>query len=161
MTLVAFTPSDTTVFAFQAQLQGGGTYIISVPYNVVGERYYVSVSDLSGNVIAYRALVETGPSFPATLTWADNVATAALTSPHNVPVGGLANMRISQTGTGFDGLYQGLAVDLETFTFPLTTNPQQSQPVTGKLDFPFDLLGYLPGNIGPLYWHSDVMQFEY
>lgn len=158
-TLVPFLISPTQVFSFQAQFQNGGTYAISCPFNVVGERYYVSIADLTGVVVAYRPLVETGPSFPTTLTWADNIATAALTAPHNVPLGQVANIRISQSNTGFDGLYQALAVDAQTFTFTLVTNPLQAQPVTGKLDFPLDLLG--PYGIGPLYYHDDTQQFEY
>jgi hypothetical protein len=158
-TLVDFVPSTTVPFAFFAALANGVQYTVAIRWNPFGERWYITVSDLSNNVIVHRAIAQSGPRFQAVLTWVNGVGTAALSSVHNVRVGGLANARISQTRTGFDGLYQALAVDPQTMTFPLAVNPNVSGPVTGKLDFPLDLLaGY---GIGSLYFRSDTQQFEF
>jgi hypothetical protein len=158
-TLVQFAPSATEVFQFLAQLSDGQQYNIAVPWNPFGERWYLTVTDLSNNVVAHRPLVQSGPVFPAILTWIEGLATAALSGAHNVRVGELANVRIAQTETGFDGLYQALAIDPQTFAFALPANPNESGPVSGKLDFPLDLLaGY---GIGALYYHADIATFEF
>jgi hypothetical protein len=158
-TLIDFAPSSTAVFRFLAQLADGNQYNISCPWNAFGERWYITVSDLSGTVIIHRAIAQSGPAFRAALTWEDGVATVTLTSAHNVPVASLANMRISQTNGAFDGLYQALSTGPQTLTFQLPVNPNVSGPVTGKLDFPLDLLaGY---GIGSLYYHADTAQFEF
>jgi hypothetical protein len=159
VTLIDFVPSSTAVFSFLAQLSDGNQYNISCPSNAFGQRWYIRVSDLSNNVIAHRAIAQSGPKFQAVVTWVNGLGTAALSGAHNVRVGELANARISQTDTDFDGLYQALAVDPQTMTFPLATNPNVSGPATGKLDFPLDLLaGY---GIGALYFHADTQQFEF
>lgn len=158
-TLVDFTPSSTAVFSFLAQLSDGNQYNIAVPSNAFGQRWYVTASDLSNTVIAHRPITQSGPKFQAVLTWASGVATAALNGVHNVHVGELASARISQTGTGFDGLYQALAVDAQTMMFPLSANPNASGPVTGQFDFPLDLLA--GSGIGPLYFWASNQQFEF
>lgn len=158
-TLVDFVPSTTLPFAFLAALANGAQYNIAVRWNAFGERWYLTVSDLSNTVIAHRAIAQSGPKFQGVFTWVEGVGAAALSGAHNVRVGELANARISQTNTEFDGLYRALAVDAQTMTFPLATNPNVSGPVTGKLDFPLDLLaGY---GIGSLYFHASTAQFEF
>ena len=158
-TLVDFTPSLTQVFSFLATLANGAQYNVACPWNEFGQRWYVTVSDLSNNVILHRAIAQSGPTFNATLTWKDDVATCVLSAPHNVPVAQVANARVYDSGTPFDGLYTMLSVDAETLTFQLPTNPVESVPVSGKVDFPLDLLaGY---GIGSLYFHSDIQCFEF
>jgi hypothetical protein len=155
---VNFVQSALAPFQFQPTLNGV-QYNVTVPSNAFGERYYINVSDLSGNLILYRALTESGPSFQASLTWAKAVVTAALTSNHNVRMGELANLRISQSNSPFDGTYQGLAVNATTFTFALPADPNVQVPVRGTLDFPLDLLaGY---GIGSLFFHFETQQFEF
>jgi hypothetical protein len=158
-TLIDFTPSATSLFTFLAQLGGGNYYNIAVPWNPFGERWYIKVSDLSNNVILHRAIAQSGPKFQSVCTWNDGVGTAALSGSHNVRVGELANARISQTNTDFDGLYSALAIDPLTMTFPLAVDPQVTGPVTGRLDFPLDLLaGY---GIGSLFFWPANQQFEF
>ena len=157
-TFVDFVPSLTTVFQFQPTLNGV-QYLVTCPWNAFGERWYVTVKDLSGNVLAHRPIVQSGPRYQAVMTWADGVATASLSGPHNVPLGGLVEGRVSETDTPFDGQYEMLAVDAQTLTFGLAANPQQPIAVTGKLDFPLDLLAAY--GIGSLFYHADLGQFEY
>lgn len=164
-TFVQFVPPTTVApFQFQPTFANGQQCIVYVPYLEIGQRWFILVTDLSGNLVVYRAQSETGPSFAAQLTWKDAVATAALSDGHYVPIGRQVKIRISQTDTPFDGLYLGLAVDDETFTFALAANPNEAITVTGALDFPLDLLaGYsIDGNaLGPLYFRADTQQFEY
>lgn len=157
-TFVNFVPGVTTPFLFQPTLNGV-QYTVTVPWNIKSERYYINVTDLAGNPILYRSLSESGPVNPVSLTWAGGVATAVSTVAHNVSVGQLANIRIAQTDTSFDGLYQALAVDPQTFTFSLPVNPNEATAIAGQIDQPLDLLaGY---GIGALYFHADTQTFEF
>jgi hypothetical protein len=166
-TFVNFAPSDTAPFQFQPTLNGGIQYVVVVTSNVFREDYFVNLYDLSNNLIVCRALAESGPSFQASLTWDAGTGTASLTVPHNVPVGALADLRISNTGTGFDGKYRGEAVDEMTLTFDLSADPNQPVAINGTLSFDLDLLaGYVisadnPQPIGSLYFHDETQQFEY
>lgn len=157
--LVTFTPSTTTPFSFQATLSDTNQYVIAVPWNVADERWYVSVSDVAGNLIVYRGLCGSGPVIQSAFSWANGVATVQCSQPHNVIVPRLANIWVSQTDTSFDGGYVALATSATTMTYLLPTNPQQSLPQQGQLSFPLNLLaGYVSAW---LIFHSETMQFEF
>jgi hypothetical protein len=159
-TFVDFTPSSTEPFQFQPALLDGTQYTVIVTSNMFREGYYINVYDLSNNLIVCKAMAESGPTFRVSLTWDSGIVTAAAQVPFNVPIGEVANLRISQSNDSpFDGEYEGLAIDTDTMTFPLATNPQQSIPIAATLSFDVDLLaGY---NIGSLYFHDDTQQFEF
>lgn len=157
-TLVDFAPSTTAPFQFQPTLDNV-QYTVIVTWNIFGERYYINVLDLANNLIVCRSLAESGPTFRVSLTWDDNVATAVTNAPHNVPIASLVNLRILDSDTGFDGTYQGFAIDENTLTFELDVNPNEPVAVPGTLSFDLDLLGGY--GIGSLYFHEDTQQFEF
>jgi hypothetical protein len=157
-TFVAFTPTSIAPFTFQPTINGV-QYNVSVPYNEFGQRYYVNVTDLSGNPIIFTALVSGGPSLLASLSWASGVATATTTINHNVPLGWPVNMRLSQSNSGFDGTYQALSTSPVTLTYPLPVNPNKSMPVTGTVNFDINLLSGL--GIGSLWYQDSTGQFEF
>jgi hypothetical protein len=140
-TVTAFAPSATAAppFQFQAQLDGA-TYNVSVTWNVYGQRWYIGIYDLSGNLVLFRPMTGSGAKIQSVLSWADWTATAALQSPHNIPVGAVANVDVSDTGLAYDGAQQVLAVDPMTLTFPLSTDPGQSG-VTGNISQDVNLVG--------------------
>jgi len=158
-TFVAFIPSTTGAFQFQPVI-AGTTYNAEIDYNAFGQRFYLNLTDLSGNSVHYCALAETGPSFPATLTWALGVATVSLTQPHQVPIGQQVLVRISGTDSVFDGLqWQMLATNPTTLTYQLPEDPEV-EPTQGLLSFDINLLeGIVPGAL--FVWHSDTKQFEF
>lgn len=49
-TFVDFTPSITSIFNFQPTLDGT-VYTLVVFWNIFGQRYYITLYDLSGNVV--------------------------------------------------------------------------------------------------------------
>lgn len=158
-TFVDFTPSQQAPFQFQPSLANGQQYSVSVPWNEFGQRYYINVTDLSGNLILARALSPSGPTLKVSLAWDDGVATAATTVPHNVPLASVVNVRISQSNSGFDAVVTALATGPTTLTYPLPVNPNQPATITGKVNFDLDLLaGY---GIGSLWFHQDTQQFEF
>lgn len=155
-TLVDFVPSTIAAFQFQAQLNGT-PYNVTVTWNLFGQRFYINVNDLSGNLILCRALTSSGPSLLASLTWLNGTATAT-TPPHNVPVGSVAAVTISQTNSGFDGSFPTLSTGATTLTYSLLADPGV-EPVAGVVNFSLNLVdGY---GIGTLLYHDDTMQFEF
>lgn len=157
-TLVQFTPSTNQAFNFQATL-GGTPCNVTVLWNVSGQRYYVQVADLSGNVLLFRPMSASGPVLQAQFTWALGTATAVTALPHNVPIGSVANAYASKTESGFDGQYQLLATGANTLTYPLATNPNEPGPVAGNVSFALNLTqGY---NLGYLLYHLETQQIEY
>lgn len=159
-TTVPFTPSTTSIFGFQPVI-GDIQYNATVTWNLYAQRYYLNLFDTGGNLILCTAIVGSGPRLGATLTWANvggGVATATTASPHNIPIGQVANVRISQTNTVFDGNWQVLSTGPTKVTYALP-NPNENQPLAGQLSFPVNLVQVL--GIGwLLYWYDDQM-FEY
>jgi len=159
-TFVQFQPSAQSPFNFTATLSNGVTYQITALWNIFGERFYIQVTDLSGNLIYFRALTAGGPTLQAALTWNTSTLQAVATTvlPHNVPVGSVVGLRISKTGTAFDGNWQALATGPNTLTYTLS-NPNQSAAVSGTVSFPLNLVS--APNIGYLLFHYETQQFEY
>jgi hypothetical protein len=157
-TIVQFTPSSIQAFAFQATL-GGAQYTVTILWNVFGQRYYIQVTDLSGNLIIFRAMTSSGPTIISQLSWSNGVATVTTSLPHNVPVGWAVNINIGQSNTGFDGDYQGLSTGPNTITYPLAVNPLQSATITGNLNFLVNLIeGYIDDT---LVFFAASQQFVY
>jgi len=88
------------------------------------------------------------------------VATVTATVPHNIPIGELANVNISQTGTVFDGNWQALSTGPTTMTYSLMTNPNNVQPLTGYLNMPLNLVApQIPGAY--LLFNLATLTFEF
>lgn len=156
-TLIDFTPTTQSLFTFQATLNGA-QYNVAVPWNIFGERYYVSITDLSGTPVLYRALCGTGPTWQSAFTWSNGTALVTTQVVHNIPVGGVGMLTVTSTGTGFDGTYQALATGPLTLTYLLASQPA-TVAVTGNAALALNLVeGY---NLGSLVFHDDTQQFEF
>lgn len=156
-TFVTFTPSTTQPFSFQPTL-AGTQYNAQINSNAFGQRWYLVLTDLSGNLILCRALAESGAGMQASFAYALPNAVATTVSAHNIPVGTTANLAVSGTSSGFDGSYTCLATSPTTLTYAIP-NPDIPTPITGTITYQVNLLaGY---NIGTLLWHADTQQFEY
>lgn len=160
-TTVQFTPNTSSAFRFQPVI-AGKQYTAVITWNIAGERYYLNLFDTSGNLVLTTAVVSSGPRVSATMTWVDTgvggVATATTAAPHNVPVGRLAQVHISQTNSAYDGNWRVLATGPNTLTFAIG-NPNQSQPLPGQLSFDLNLVA--PLGAGWLIFRYDVQQFEF
>ena len=55
-TYFPFTPTTTSVFQFQPTLDGS-LYVCAVTFNLFGQRYYINLYDLSGNLVISTAMV--------------------------------------------------------------------------------------------------------
>ena len=162
MTVVNFVPSTTGPFQFQATLDGT-PYNVTVTQNVYGQRYYVNVYDLAGNLVISRGMNSSTPKFGGTFTWADGIAYVTLTSAHWIPVGAVANLTASDTDTGFDGQYQMLATGTNSLSYALSGNPggSVSGNVAQNINF---LAGLLNANgqyfASTLVYRDNTKQFE-
>lgn len=158
-TLLPFTPSTTAVFSFQPTLNGV-LYNATVTWNVFGQDYYLNLTDLSGNLILATAVAGSGPQLQGLLSWSDQPGAMAVTTlPHEVPIGSLVNLRVSQTGTAFDGFWQALATTPTTLTYALS-NPNEAVPVPGIVDFPLNMVASVVSG-GFLAFHDETQQFEF
>ena len=158
LTLVNFTPSNAAAFTFQPTLDGV-QYNASVLWNIFGERYYLLLTDLSGNLIINTAVVSSGPQIPAAFTWSMNLATVVCSAPHNVPPAWIAAISVDTDGTGFDGDFQALAINATSFTYALNADPQEPVPITGSVNFDLNLVAAL--DIGTLIFREATQQFGY
>lgn len=158
-TFVAFVPSALGPFSFSPVI-AGVTYNAEIDYNAFGQRFYLNLTTLTSAPVLYTALVETGPSFQAALTWSLGVATVTLQKPHNVPIGQQVRARISQTESGFDGFpILMLAVNAETLTFQLPADPE-AQSAQGVLSMDINMVEGILAD-GLLVYHDGLQQFEF
>jgi len=65
-TYVDFNPSLTSNFIFQPTLDGN-VYTAIVNWNVFGQRYYLNLYDLSGNLVLCIALIESPDNYDISL----------------------------------------------------------------------------------------------
>ena len=160
-TTVPFAPSTTSAFTFQPTINGT-QYTAVVTWNMVEQRYYLNLYSVSGALVICTAVVSSGPQLGATLTWSSQgggLATAVTNAPHNVPIGQLANVYISQTGTAFDGQWQVLSTGPSTFTYALG-NPDDNQPLIGQLSFNVNLVAFLGGGFLLYRYSSGVFEWQ-
>jgi hypothetical protein len=96
----------------------------------------------------------------AGFTWDEGVAAATTSVSHNIPLGSVANVVISQTNTGFDGVFRALSVSPLVLTYDLSTNPQAAGQINGAVNFNLNLVAsVIPG--GYLLYRYDTQQIEY
>lgn len=141
----------------------GTQYAITVLWNVYGQRYYVQVADLSGNVLLYQPLISSGPQLSSTFEWCSpGTAMITTSSAHNVPIGSVANVYVSHTDSDFDGEYAALSTGPTTMSYPLQANPLSTtgQPVNGTLSFNNNLVEQVIGG-AYLLFRGATQTFEY
>lgn len=154
---VDFTPSTTQAFSFQVTL-AGKQYNATIVWNVFGQRYFLNLTDLLGNLVLYTALVATGPQLNASVTWNEGSVAIVTDNPHNLPVGNVVRIRLAGTNSGFDGFWNALVQSPNSLIYQLTTDPNQPDPVNGTVNLDVNLVGGL--GIGWMVFHFDTQQFE-
>jgi hypothetical protein len=164
-TITVFSPSATAnpPFQFQPTLDGA-QYVVTTTFNIFGNRWYINVSDLSGNLILARPMVGSPTKIQASITWADWLAVASLDAAHNIPIGAVANIEVSDTGLTYDGTWSAWAVDAMTLAFTLQTDPGQ-YGITGNVSQDVNLIANTPSsydsNGNPLTFFSSSLVFRF
>lgn len=123
-TITPFTPSTTAAFQFQPVLDGE-TYNAIITWNVYGQRYYISVYDLNGNLIFNLPLVGSPDGLQIqTMAWAAGVVTAVVQTPHGLPIGSTTVISISgSTPDAYNGTFSVLVTSPNAFSYQLVDDP--------------------------------------
>jgi hypothetical protein len=158
-TIVAFQPSPSSPFQFNAVLDGS-TYVGIVTWSFFGRRYYLNVLDLAGTLVTSRPLIgsPTGIALQG-ISWSRGLATALTKVPHGFRLGTVANLSISgTTPAGYDGTFACSIVDKNTLTYALATDP--GDPTTfGSVSYDVNLVaGYF--KTSSLIFRQQAQQFE-
>ena len=121
-TIEAATPSKLQKMG--AVISQGGTSLTSGDYQLITEE-----TDLSGIIVAASA--------NASLTWASSVVTVETSAAHGVTSGTSFRVVISGvTPDGFNGAFLATSTGSDTFTYPLTTEPDSdTASVVGTWQF--------------------------
>lgn len=157
-TFFNFTPSATSVYQFQPMLDGQ-TYNVTVPWSLFGQRYYIQVADLSGNVIVYEALAgsDTGVNI-ASLSWSQGQVTLMTSEDHGYGIGSIVDLTVSGCAPAtYNGRYQCHITGADTLVYSLTSNPGVATGF-GALTYDISLVsGYFAST---LVYRQPNQQFE-
>lgn len=120
----------------------GNLYNCFLIWNLFGQRYYVNCFDQNSILIFSLPLIETSASIQiSSLIWnpASLLVTVTTYNPHGYKIGSTIQLTISGCNPlGFNGEYDVLITDEDTFTFPLSINPGQ-MTIAGSASYLIDL----------------------
>ena len=131
MTVTPFLPTASSIFQFQATLDGQ-PYTVAVLWNTFGQRWYFQITDQNGNIILFRSLVGSPAPIPIlTAFWVPSAVTINTQTPHGFPIGTTQNVTIAGLSPGgYNGQVYALITAQSTMTYPLARNPGAAM-VTG------------------------------
>jgi hypothetical protein len=123
-TYTEFTPSNTQIFTFQPTLDGN-SYIITIPWSLFGQRYYVTCRTLGGNLVFSLPLIGSPAGINVqAATWEPNNATITAAIPHGFRVGSIINLTLSgMAPDAYNGTFACKIINGTQFTFPLNSFP--------------------------------------
>lgn len=143
-TIVAFQPSQTAPFQFQAEFDGA-TYQVLVTWSLFGQRYYVGVFDLSGNLIFLKGLVGSPVGVALqSISWDAGIVTAVTASPHGFKLGVTVELTVSNAvPDDYNGTFECVVTGPNSFTYALANEPAMTVTAFGEFDYDVNLLeGY-------------------
>lgn len=119
-----FAPSATAPFVFRPTLDGQ-VYVATILWNLFDQRWYMQLTDLSGNLVFYLPVVGTAAAQPlASLSWEEGTVTAATVSPHAYAIGATIVLTIAgATPAPYNGTFACLMTGPSAFTFLLASDP--------------------------------------
>lgn len=158
-TFIDFVPSLFQAPQYNITLDGN-IYTALVTWNVYAQRYYITISALSGERIITQALV--GSPIPIAISgisWnGGGRATVTTNVPHGLRFGQVADLTISGvTPNAFNGNVRVLVTGLNSFSYPLATNPGLAT-IMGVVENNIDLVAGLFDS--SLVYREDNKQFE-
>lgn len=132
MTTFGFTPTATAPYRFQPTLDGA-VYSATVTWNLFAQRWYLNLSDLSGNRIFSLPVVGSSAIQPlAALAWQNGTVTATTQDPHGYAIGIMIALTVSGATPGaYNGSFPCLTTGPSSFTYPLSADPD---PPTTSVD---------------------------
>ena len=145
MTVYPFQPSQTAAPSFTPTFDGQ-QYLVSVPWSLFGQRYYVSCVGLDGTLIYYQALVESPPGIVIeSLDWDAQLSTVSgvTDTPHGYPLGQTVKLTVSGASPdAYNGVFLMLSTGPNSFSYPLDLPSDPGAATTpGILSFDIDMNG--------------------
>lgn len=139
VSITSFVPSALAPFQFQVTLDGQ-LYTVIVTWSLFGQRYYMNLFDLSGNLILSRSIVGSPVGIALQgLIWDQGVVTAQTTESHGFDDGQTLILTISRAiPDAYNGTYQCLVNGNDTFTYSLAGDPGPATAF-GEFDYYIDL----------------------
>lgn len=124
MTVYPFNPTGQAVVNFQPTLDGQ-QYQAIVTWSLFGQRYFISIYDLSNNLIVMEGVSGSPTPLPLdSLSWEGGLVTAETTNPHNFTLGSIVELAVSGNAPiAFNGTFQCLITGPTSFSYPLSANP--------------------------------------
>jgi hypothetical protein len=123
-TLTLFQPSVGSVFSFQPTLDGQ-QYIVSVPWGLAGQRWYISCTELNGTSVFYKALTGSPSGVDIeSILWSLGVVTIVTSEAHGYKIGRTVSLSISGCSpAAYNGQFDCNIIDPMTFSYALASNP--------------------------------------
>lgn len=157
----AATPSPVLPFSFQPTLDGQ-QYIITAPWSLFGQRFYLNCYTLNGTLIFSLPLIGSGPGTPINaISWDEitGLVTVECSAPHGLRIGTIVALTVNgMVPTAYDGVFNANVINQTQVTYPLTSDP--GSPVSfGEVRYNVNLAGgYF--KTSTLYYHTDSSHFE-
>jgi hypothetical protein len=142
-TFYPFTPSQTQAFTFQPALDGT-QYLVTVQWNLFGQRYYIFVTQLNGTPVVTMPIIESPAALPlASISWSNGKVTAVTQRPHGYQIGLTVAINIVGCApVAYNGSVFAFVLDAVTLVYPLTANPAGAT-IIGAADWTINMMnGY-------------------
>lgn len=138
-TYVLFQPSPLAPFSFQATLDGN-PYIITIPWLLSGQRWYVQCQDTSGNLVFYLPLIGSPSGIGIeNITWSLGTVTIQTQNPHGYAVGATIYLTVSGVSpSGYNGTYECLITSPTNITYDISDYPGQVSNV-GSISYDINI----------------------
>jgi len=154
-----FAPSTSVLFQFSPTLDGQ-VYNVVVKWNVTGQRWYLTLSDLSNNPILTLPLIGSpNGALIESASWENGLATVVTSAPHRFKV--YSTIDIAVAGCmpdAYNGNVEAFIVDAVTFQYPVASDPGLSTQL-GSATYNINLVeGYF--NTSTLVFREASQQFE-
>jgi hypothetical protein len=123
-TFFNFNPQPLVNFQFTPTLDGV-SYTAIVPWLLFGQRWYLSLLALNGELIFNRSLIgsPSGVSIEG-LSWETGYVNALTSAPHGYQVGQTIELTLSGSlPVAYDGIYECVITGPNTFSYPLASDP--------------------------------------
>jgi hypothetical protein len=111
-------------------------------WNVSGQRWYLNLKDLSGNLIVNLPIIASPPSRNLqALSWVRGASLAVTALPHGFKLGSTIRLSVADClPVAYNGIINALITGTMTFSYPLTADPGQAT-VLGTAGFEVNLVG--------------------
>lgn len=124
-TVVQFTPPARGAFSFTATLDGN-QYLITVPWNVQAQRFYVTCSGPNNTIIFTLPLIGSPDCLPLSSITSNSYGLATVTTqnPHSFPIGSMLKLLFfGQSPSAYSGMQLCAVTSATTLAFQLADNP--------------------------------------